>query len=229
MLSTLQSHIIQKNEKMKALIISDSKGSQLNEKIKEAKEYLESQHHDTEVLFPYQKHSDLENYIQIVNQLNQGEIVFCVEGWLNDPTAIRLKHLAEDFGLKIIYSLNEYWTKILNDITEISNAIECVFGFSYSKFTSKSRERNYYYARLIFFGLCRKHGYSLDLIAMLLNRDHTTAFRLNQNFDDELKFNQNFKSLNEKVLAVFNNNKPGHFLSEKECALIINKLRNNQI
>lgn len=214
---------------MKALIICDSKEPQLNEKIREAKEYLKSQHHDTEVLFPHQKHSDLENYIQITNQLNQGEIVFCVEGWLNDPNAIRLKHLAEDFGLKIIYSLNEYWTKILNDITEISNAIECVFGFSYSKFTSKSRERNYYYARLIFFGLCRKHGYSLDLIAKLLNRDHTTAFRLNQNFDDELRFNQDFKALNEKVLDVFNNNIPGHFLSEKECALIINKLRNNQI
>lgn len=117
----------------------------------------------------------------------------------------------------------------MNEITKISNAIESVFGFSYSKFTSKSRERNYYYARLIFFGLCRKHGYSLELIAMLLNPDHTTAFRLNQSFDDELKFNQDFKSLNEKVLAAFGNNNPDGYLSEKDCTLIINMLRNNQL
>jgi hypothetical protein len=213
---------------MKALIISDPKDPQINKRIRDAKEYLKSQHYDTEVLFPYQKHSDLENYIQIANLLNQGEIIFCTEGWLNDPNAIRLKCLAEDFGLKTIYSLNEYWTKILNGITKISNAIESVFDLSYSKFTSKSRERNRYFARLIFFGLCRKYGFSLELIAILLNRDHTTAYHLIQNFDNELNFNKDFKTLNEKVLEVFNSSNPGCFLSEKECYLKINQLRNSE-
>lgn len=213
---------------MNVLIVGDPNDPLIDQKHKAAESELKK-HLFTSVGFcRHQATNQMEYFILNTIMINQCETVYLLEGWLNSAGAVRFKKLAEDFGLKIIYSLNEYWTKILNDITEISNAIECVFGFSYSKFTSKSRERNYYYARLIFFGLCRKHGYSLDLIAMLLNRDHTTAFRLNQSFDDELKFNQDFKALNEKVLDVFNNNIPGHFLSEKECVLKINQLRNSK-
>lgn len=213
---------------MNVLIIGDPNDPLIDQKHKAAESELKKRLFTSVGFCRHQATNQMEYFILNTIMINQCETVYLLEGWLNSAGAVRFKKLAEDFGLKIIYSLNEYWTKILNDITEISNAIECVFGFSYSKFTSKSRERNYYYARLIFFGLCRKHGYSLDLIAMLLNRDHTTAFRLNQNFDDELKFNQDFKALNEKVLDVFNNNIPGHFLSEKECVLKINQLRNSK-
>lgn len=213
---------------MNVLIVGDPNDPLIDQKHKAAESELKKRLFTSVGFCRHQATNQMEYFILNAIMINQCETVYLLEGWLNSTGAVRLKKLAEDFGLKIIYSLNEYWTKILNDITKISNAIESVFELSYSKFTSKSRERKRYFARLIFFGLCRKHGFPFELIATLLNRDHTTIYHLKQNFDDELKFNQDFKSLNEKVLAVFNNNKPGRFLSEKECALKINQLRNNK-
>lgn len=68
-------------------------------------------------------------------------------------------------------------------------------------FTKKTNRREYLYPRMIVAYHLRMMGWRLYDIAFILNRDRTTISYYLKKYDDEYRFNEDFRNLADEILA----------------------------
>ena len=67
-------------------------------------------------------------------------------------------------------------------------------------FTKKTNRRAYLYPRMIIAYHLRTMGWTIYNIAYMLNRDHSTIMYYLKKYDDEYRFNEDFRNLADEIL-----------------------------
>lgn len=81
----------------------------------------------------------------------------------------------------------------------VSDAVQQVTGLSLKQFAQDNRSRERCYARMMFVYHCRAAKMRLVTISKFVHRDHTTMLHYLNKYNDEMKYNKEFRNLAIKV------------------------------
>lgn len=141
-----------------------------------------------------------DHMIRDIELLMGCEAIYMLSNWMDSRGARIEKCIAVEFGLKILF---EDGVSKDASIHMIKHAIEVVTGMCFGSYTKKSRERTPYYARMIFINKVKDHC-KFGEISKMVNRDHSTIIHCLKNYENEKKYNKEFRELVEKVENVLN-------------------------
>lgn len=130
--------------------------------------------------------------------LHSCDAIYMLDDW-HESKGAQHEH---DFALregKCI--LDESYTKA-SIVLRIQSAIYEATGMKISEYTTKSRTRDKTYARMIFAYHCRRNGMSLNQIARLLKRDHSSVVYLSKKYEDDFRYNRCFREFAERVQSM---------------------------
>ena len=143
------------------------------------------------------KDSSWEEHMKIdIELLTSCDVVYMLNGWIDSVGACIEYDIATRMGKKILFEsdmVNE-----LNSVTKIKDVIHEISGLKFSEYTSESRKRNCFYARMLFAHKCNENGMKIEDISELIQRDRTTVLYVLNKYDDEVKYNPEFRRLSEK-------------------------------
>lgn len=120
------------------------------------------------------------------------QAIYLLLDWGNSKGATLEKNIAELTGKVIIYQETPAFAEIKQSI---SNAL----GISFFDIVGDSRTRRHVYARMIFAHYCRKEGATILRISLEMKRDHSTIVYYLRKFEDDNRYNPEFRHLVELV------------------------------
>lgn len=125
------------------------------------------------------------------------EAIYMLDNWVRSKGA-RIEHkIAEETDIEILYAA-ELDTNFEN-LVRLNRGIKDATGLCFSDYTANHRKRYGLYARLIYTDRCRNMGMDNKRISLILNRDRATIAYYLGKYDDELKYNPEFRELAQKV------------------------------
>jgi len=137
-----------------------------------------------------------QHMIKDIAELFACEAIYMIDNWAESLGASIEYDIAKRMDKKIFFESNVV-TKF-NYVTKIKDAIHEVTGLKFSEYTSESRKRNGFYARMLFAYKCSENGMKIEDISELIQRDRTTVLYVLNKYDDEVKYNPEFRRLAEK-------------------------------
>lgn len=124
------------------------------------------------------------------------EAIFLLNDWHSSTEARIEKHVAEDCSKTIMLEAGS----IEDPTGRIKDAIYQVTGLKFEQYTTESKKRELYFARLIFVHCCLKYeDMDPSEFSKLINRDATLMTRYTFKFDNEVRLNKQFRKLVEDV------------------------------
>jgi chromosomal replication initiation ATPase DnaA len=155
---------------------------------------------------------------EVVNPLNNGlsinddwkkHLIRDIENLLPCDAIYLLDNWMDSTGASIEYDMalrmkKDVWfesgvVRNQNMVLNIQNAIHEVTGMTFGEYTTQSRKRDGFFARMIFVYHCRKKKMKLTDIATYVHRDRSSMLHLLKKYDDETKYNPHFKIWAERV------------------------------
>lgn len=136
-----------------------------------------------------------------IQSLMECDAILLLDDWMDSKEARIHKCIAEECQKVILHEsmIHEQHDK-LNKITA---AIESVTSLKFSDYTSHSKRRDTYYARMLIANYLKKeHGMTAISIADLLNRDHATICCALAKYDDEYAYNKQFRDMANKIKSI---------------------------
>lgn len=158
--------------------------------------------------------------IEAVNPLKNGltkehswnqHLVRDIELLLECDGILMLDDWSESTGSSIEYDIalntkKDIWFEsgienIHDSIMKIQNTILEVTGIKFTDYTTKSRKRECFFARMIFVYHCNqiKPKMTLKKMSKYIRRDHSSIIYYLKKYDDEIKYNSYFKEMAIKV------------------------------
>ena len=95
------------------------------------------------------------------------------------------------------------------NVKKIQNAIFQVTGMKFKEYVTDSRQRDGFYARMIFVyhcKRCRQYQFNITDIAKLIHRNHSSILHILNKYQDEMKYNPSFRYIATKVNKILNDN-----------------------
>jgi len=139
-----------------------------------------------------------KHMIRDIEMLMECDSILMLENWIDSKGARIEKYIAEERELMI--SFESKIVKHNTHVQRIQEAIHEVMGLRFEEYTTKSRQRIAYFARMIFVNHCREcENMTLTEIARLVRRDHTTMYHYINNYNDEVKYNPEFRDIVDRV------------------------------
>lgn len=139
-----------------------------------------------------------KHMIRDIEMLMDCDSVLMLSNWFDSKGARIEKYIAEERGMTILFE-----SKIIKNNTSIhriQDAIHEVMGLRFEEYTTRSRQMCTYFARMIFVNHCRENeNMMLPDIARIVCRDHKTMHRYINNFNDELKYNSEFREIVARI------------------------------
>jgi len=145
-----------------------------------------------------EKNSEHEHLIKDLPLLLGSNSIFVLDNWFDSKQSrIELK-IAQEYGITVIYESSTL--KYLIKTEKIKEAIFDVLGLKFEQYIKPSRNRDLFFARMIFVNYCREiENISLNAIGDMLNRDHTTVIHAIKTFKNEMHYNAVFR---ENVIRI---------------------------
>ncbi|KAA6300974.1 MAG: hypothetical protein EZS26_002866 [Candidatus Ordinivivax streblomastigis] len=159
----------------------------------------------------------------VVNPLNNGlslnddwkkHLVRNIENLLPCDAIYLLDNWMDSVGASIQYDMalrmkKDIWfesqlVRNQNIVLKIQNAIHEVTGMTLGEYTTKSRKRDAFFSRMIFACHCRKNQMKQKDIAAYIHRDRSLMTYLLRKYEDETKYNPQFRVLAERVNDILN-------------------------
>lgn len=136
---------------------------------------------------PYETHMKAD-----IAMLLRCEAIYLLSNWEHSKGATLEKSIAEATGLAVMYQKNV-------DFCEIKQAIKDITGISFFEISGQNRKQQCVYARMLFARYCRAAGTSYSDIARAMNRDHSTVKFYLRKFNDDYRFNREFRKLVTRI------------------------------
>ena len=137
--------------------------------------------------------------------LHSCDAIYMMDNWTTSIGASIEFDFANRTGKDVLFESNII---ILNDeykaILRIQNAIHEVTGLRFNQYITKSRKRDGVFARMIFVYHCRKRKMKLTQIAKYVRRDHSSMLHLLRKYDDDFKYNPQFRDMATRVNNILN-------------------------
>lgn len=132
--------------------------------------------------------------------------ILMLDNWKQSRGADIERTIAKKLDMVILYE------EIVADdankriVERVEDAVQQVTGFSLKQFAQNNRCRERCYARMIFVYHCRRAKMRLMTISKFVYRDHTTLLHYLNKYDDEVKYNKEFRDLANKVIQKLKEN-----------------------
>lgn len=140
-----------------------------------------------------------------IELLHSCDAIYMMDNWGTSTGADIEHYIAVRTKKDILYESNVIVrTKDDEAILRIQNAIHEVTGLRFNQYITKSRKRDGVFARMIFVYHCRKRKMKLIQIAKYVHRDHSSMLHLLKKYDDDFKYNPQFREMATRVNNILN-------------------------
>lgn len=143
-----------------------------------------------------------QHMVKDIELLLSCDAIYMMDNWMDSIGAGIEYDIAMRTGKDIWFESN-----IVRDnakVMRIQNAIHEVTGLKFSDYITKSRKRDGFYARMIFVYHCRAMKMKLTKIAKYVHRDHSSMLHLLRKYEDDFRFNVQFRELATRVNNILN-------------------------
>lgn len=147
-------------------------------------------------------HTWRQHIVRDVELLLPCDAIYMMESWVDSVGAGIEYDVAMRTNKDIWFESNIVRNQ--SNVSRIQNAIHEVMGMKFNEYTTKSRQRDGFFARMLFVYHCRQCKMKLTNIAKYVHRDHTSMLHLLKKYDDEVKYNPNFRVLAQRVDNILN-------------------------
>lgn len=131
------------------------------------------------------------------------DAIYMMDNWVDSTGASIEYDIAMRTGKDIWFE-----SKIVRDnrqVLRIQNAIHEVTGLKFNEYVTKSRKRDGVFARMIFVYHCRRqYKMKLTRIAKYVHRDHSSLLHLLKKYNDDFKYNPQFRDMATQVNNILN-------------------------
>lgn len=143
-----------------------------------------------------------QHMVKDIELLFSCDAIFMMGNWIDSKGAQIEYDIANRLEMEIYFE-----SKIRHEnkeVLRIQNAIHEVTGMKFTEYITKSRERNGFYARMIFVHHCRRNKMKLTQIAQYVHRDHSSMLHLLKKYEDDFKYNPQFRDMAARVDNILN-------------------------
>ena len=143
-----------------------------------------------------------QHMVKDIELLLSCDAIYLLDNWIDSTGAGIEYDIAVRTGKDIWFE-----SRIVRNqrmVLRIQHAIHEVTGMKFNEYTTKSRKRDGFFARMLFVYHCRQGRMKLTNIAKYVHRDHTSMLYLLKKYDDEIKYNPAFRELARKVDNILN-------------------------
>lgn len=148
------------------------------------------------------EHSWNEHMVKDIEMLLECDGIMMLDNWDTSKGAKIEYNIAVVTEKCILFEANI--EKDNETVFRIQNAIHEITGLKFSQYTTKSRKRDGFFARMIFVHHCHANG--IDPMKYIL-RDRTMIYHYLNQYHDEIKFNPYFKRIAKKIEEKLNHQK----------------------
>lgn len=136
----------------------------------------------------------VNHMVRDIEMLMGCEAIYLLTNWFESRGARIERNIAVEMGMDVMFE-----DKAINiKVERIKYAIEMATGYWFADYTTKSRKRELYYARMAF--ICRAINHCrVGEISKMTNRDHSTVIHCITNYASEKRYNKDFREIIEKV------------------------------
>lgn len=202
------------------MILSNPK-EDARSKIIDAELFIKSKLKNPTILHSFQSHSSVDFIVMNSLLLNSIDAVYCVGEWGSSSAVTGfLDCLRAENKPMYVANVGE-WHLLEQFISRLASSIESVSSISLGDLFSSSRDREKYFARLIFWHLSIKEGISKEIIGRILKRSKMELSYYEKQFYSEVQFNKEFASFYQRVIFSMNTVIPYRFKSFKQCRSMI--------
>ena len=142
-------------------------------------------------------HAWVEHMVRDIEMLLACDAIYMLDNWVDSKGARIEKNIADEVGMDIWFESNIIHVQDI--VKRVQDAIHEVTGLKFKEYTTKSRHRDAFFARMIFVYHCRRHKMKLTDIAQYVHRDHTAMLHYLKKYNDEVKYNPHFRNLATNV------------------------------
>ncbi|TYK34365.1 DUF4406 domain-containing protein [Bacteroides pyogenes] len=143
-----------------------------------------------------------QHMVKDIELLFKCDAIYMMDNWIDSKGALIEYDIAKRLGLDIWFESN---VRRDNDIvTRVQNAIHEVTGMQFNEYTTKSRKRDGFFARMLFVYHCRRNKMKLTQIAKYVHRDHSSMLHLLNKYEDDFKYNPQFREMATRVNNILN-------------------------
>ena len=145
-----------------------------------------------------------QHMVKDIELLLSCDSIYMMDNWTESTGAGIEYDIAIRIGMDVWFESS--LARANRNVMAIQNAVHEVMGLKFSDYIGKSRKRLKCYARMIFVHQCRALPMKLTSIAQLVNREHSTLVHVLKKYDDDMRFNPQFRDFALKVDKILKNN-----------------------
>lgn len=160
-----------------------------------------------------------EHLAKDIEMLLQCDAIYLMGNWVDSPGA-KIEHdIAKRMGMYFLHekmidekrkeveeAKKKEEERINSLVIRIEKAIYEATGMKFNEYVTKSRKCDGLFARMLFVYHCRQAKMKLTRIAQYVHRDHSSMLHLLNKYQDEFKYNPQFRFMANKVNNILNNN-----------------------
>ena len=143
-----------------------------------------------------------EHLCKDIEMLLPCDAIYMMDNWVDSTGASIEYDVAMRTGKDIWFESNVIRNNLV--VMKIQNAIHEVMGLKFGDYITKSRKRDGFFARMIFVYHCRQNKMRLIKIAEFVKRDHSTMLHLLKKYQDDFRFNPQFREIATRVNNILN-------------------------
>ncbi len=143
-----------------------------------------------------------EHMVADIRMLLDCEAIYMMDNWIESRGASIEYDIANRLNMDVWFE-----SKIRREnqaVLRIQNAIHEVTGLRFNQYTTKSRKRDYFFARVLFVYHCRQLKMTLTQIAKHIHRDHSSMLHFLRKYREDYDYNPQFRELADKVNQLLN-------------------------
>ncbi len=143
-----------------------------------------------------------EHMVADIRMLLDCEAIYMMDNWIESRGASIEYDIANRLNMDVWFE-----SKIRREnqaVLRIQNAIHEVTGLRFNQYTTKSRKRGYFFARVLFVYHCRQLKMTLTQIAKHIHRDHSSMLHFLRKYREDYDYNPQFRELADKVNQLLN-------------------------
>ena len=137
-----------------------------------------------------------------IELLHECSHIYMMDGWQESTGSCVEYDFAIRTGKTVLFASNIIRNQGI--VLKIENAIHEVTGLRLNQYSTKSRKRDGFFARMLFVHHCRREKMKLVDIAKYIHRDHSSMLHFLNKYNDEVRYNEFFRSMAERVNNILN-------------------------
>ncbi|HEY9542981.1 MULTISPECIES: DUF4406 domain-containing protein [Bacteroidales] len=143
-----------------------------------------------------------QHMVKDIELLLRCDAIYLMDNWADSRGAQIEYDIANRMKLEFIFESDYIYRN--KEVFKIQSAIHEVMGIRLCEYNTKSRNRDFVFARMIFVYQCRRKKMKLTQIAKYVHRDHSSMLHLLNKYNDEVRYNPQFRNMAARVDNILN-------------------------